>query len=438
MRHLLYGAPGPESAAQGDAPVAKRGFFAEIQHQQRVAAREAERRQNAAIREHNAAVRRTEQARKAQLRAAAASARATEAERKRLEKEAAAAHLAAMQAEVDQRNAELAVVYEEIDGLLDATLDVDDYVDLEQLRRTAEHPGFDRQDLETPVPEPQPIPDPVEPVLAAVDPPKALFGKKKKLAEAQAAAEAEYAAAHENWRQKVEELPATRQAAAAHHAQQESGRQEALARERARYADECAAREAEVQEHNSALDELIANLGYGSVDAVQEYVSIVLSNSVYPEDFAVQHTANFEPATAELRLRALLPGPDKVPEIKAYKYAKSSDEITATPLTQKAAKERYASAVHKVALRSMHEVFEADRRGLIKTISLEVGTETIDPATGRETYVPFVAVAVARDTFLEFDLSAVVPAATLDRLGAAVSKNPHGLVPISAGGVRHA
>jgi len=41
--------------------------------------------------------------------------------------------------------------------------------------------------------------------------------------------------------------------------------------------------------------------------------------------------------------------------------------------------------VHQVALRSFHEVFEADRRGLIRSISLEVGTETIDPATGVET-----------------------------------------------------
>ena len=131
-----------------------------------------------------------------------------------------------------------------------------------------------------------------------------------------------------------------------------------------------------------------------------------------------------------------MPGPDKVAATSAYKYAKSSDEITATSLSQKACKERYAGAVHQVSLRSIHEVFEADRRGLIKMISLEVGTETVDPATGLEGYVVFVAVGAERDSFLELDLSNVVPAATLSHLGAAVSKNPFNLVAANASGIR--
>ena len=75
---------------------------------------------------------------------------------------------------------------------------------------------------------------------------------------------------------------------------------------------------------------------------------------------------------------------------------------------------------------------------MIKSISLELGTETISPATGQPTYVPFVAVAASREEFENLDLSAVVPAATLEHLGAAVSKNPYALTPITAAGVRRA
>jgi restriction system protein len=89
-----------------------------------------------------------------------------------------------------------------------------------------------------------------------------------------------------------------------------------------------------------------------------------------------------------------------------------------------------------VALRSLHEVFEADRRGLIKTISLELGTEAASPATGRKVYVAFVAVAAGRNTFLECDLSSVVPVATLAHLGASVSKDPYNLVQAETTGVR--
>ena len=201
-----------------------------------------------------------------------------------------------------------------------------------------------------------------------------------------------------------------------------------LAAERTRYAQECEAREAKAVESNLRLDELIANLGYGVLDAVQEYVSIVLSNSVYPKHFPVSHDFEFDPVSAELKLRVSVPGPDTIPTVKSYKYAKSTEEIATTALSQKACRDRYASAIYQVALRSFHEVFEADRRGLIKTISLTVGTETVDPATGNLTYVPFVVAGAERESFVKFNLSAVVPELTLHHLGASVSKNPHGLV----------
>ncbi len=64
------------------------------------------------------------------------------------------------------------------------------------------------------------------------------------------------------------------------------------------------------------------------------------------------HEFSFDPTTAELQLRAQLPGPDKIPHVKAYRYNKASDSITASPLPQKEVKERYARSVHAVAFRS--------------------------------------------------------------------------------------
>jgi restriction system protein len=72
-------------------------------------------------------------------------------------------------------------------------LDVDDFVDLETLRVVATHPPFDHEHLRKPTPQPDPIPDPVPPVRGEVPAPTGLFGRKKKLAEAQAAVEARYA-----------------------------------------------------------------------------------------------------------------------------------------------------------------------------------------------------------------------------------------------------
>lgn len=417
-----------------------RGFFAELQHQARKAEQERIRRERLAVRDHASHVRRVEQARKAEANLRKQQERTAEATRKQLEKEAKEDHLEAMEADVEERNRALEVVYEDIDTLLASTLDKDDYVDLNSLRVVAHHPPFDRSDLSTPNSEPSTIHEPAKPALTLPEHPRglaSLFGKKK-FAEAVEAARQAHEQAVVNWQAQCRDAEARRQIAKEKHLQVEAERLEKLSVERARYANECAVREAEADEHNRKLDELIANLGYGTADAIQEYVSIVLSNSVYPEALPVTHEFEFDPNSSELRLRVLVPGPNSIPAIKAYKYTKATDEITSTELSQKQCRDRYASAIHQVALRSFHEVFEADRRGLIKTISLEVGTNTVDPATGLNIYVPFVIAAAERDAFLAFNLSAVVPTLTLERLGAAVSKNPYGLVTAERSGVRRA
>ncbi|QJU52781.1 hypothetical protein SCB71_05430 [Herbiconiux sp. KACC 21604] len=410
----------------------RRGILAEYQHQVRL----AEQRDRAAQRQYEASVRQAQAAQRSAQRAQAAFLRASEADRKRLEKEAAAAHVQAMQAEVDSLNTRLTETYAEIDGLLMATLAIDDFVDLESLRVVVQHPPFPRDDLRVPVPPPTPIPDPPLPVKREPQEPAGLFGRKKKMADAQAAAEAQYAADYYAWQAYTQEIPGRRARQQADYEEAERKRQHALDQALGAYRVECDAREAEASRQNAELDELIAALGYGVVEAVQEYVSIVLANSVYPEHFPVSHEAIFDPSNAELKLRVVIPGPASIPTIRAYRYVKASDEITSSDLSQRDQKDRYLGVVNNVSLRSLHEVFEADRRGLIQAISLELGTETISPATGREIYVPFVVASVARAPFMELDLSAVTPSATLEHLRAVVSKNPFALTPISATGVR--
>lgn len=415
-----------------------RGVLAEIQRQSRRAERERERLERETARAYFAAVRATEQARKAAERTQLQLDRASAAEAKRLEKEARQARVAAREAEVAEKNALLEEVYEDIDTLLQATLGKDDFVELQSLRVAAQHPPFPHPELEVPIPLPRQIPFPPDPVYTPPEPPRGLLSifSKGRHAAAIAEAEASHARALQDVEKEKEQVVVRRREMLTAHVRAEAERQKALERAKAVYERECAAREADAAEHNLELDELILNLGYGSAEAIEEYVSLVLANSVYPDIFKVRHEFEFDPSSAELRLVAIVPSPDSVPTVKAYRYAKATDEITSTALPLKAIRDRYESAVHQVALRSLHEVFEADRRGLIRTISLTVATEGTIPATGLIGQIPFVVVAAERDSFLQFDLSAVVPEATLKHLGAAVSKNPFALAPVETRGIR--
>ena len=327
-------------------------------------------------------------------------------------------------------NAALADDLAAVDALLAATLDVDDFVDLEALKvSSVEHPPFEPGALAIESPLVPPPNWPIEPVY--VEPPavRALIGAKKKQAEAVAAAQARFAAVHSQWNAYVAWLDSQYRGALTNRAQAEATRQERLAAARSRYADECRQREEEAAHRNAEITQLINDLAFDVEAAIQEYVGIVLANSVYPSVFQVSHDHEFHLASRELAIEVLVPEPSAVPAVKEYKYVKAKDEITPTALPIREQKDRYANAVWQVAVRTLHEVFEADRAGKIHSIALRVGVKAIDPATGRQGIVPFVVVAVDRETFRGFNLANVVPHATLEHLGAALSKSPFDLTP---------
>jgi restriction system protein len=91
---------------------------------------------------------RGERAQRQAERAVAQLARATAAERKAAEREAKRLHEEARLAEVAALNAQLVEAVDEIDSILVATLDVDDFVDLEKLRVKVNHPPFPGANLE--------------------------------------------------------------------------------------------------------------------------------------------------------------------------------------------------------------------------------------------------------------------------------------------------
>ncbi|WP_053204501.1 hypothetical protein [Jiangella muralis] len=412
--------------------MAKRGFFAELNYQAQQAEKRRRQQEAAAVRAHNAAVREVERAQRAAERARAAATRASEAQRKAAERESARLHVEARTAEVDALNKDLASSYDDIDTLLAWTLDFDDFVDLESLKVTVEHPPFDPGSLGTPLP---PVPElvyPPQPMYEEPPAPKGLsgvFGGKKRHAEDVAKAKADHDGQVRHWRESNTKKHADHVALVAAHEKSNAGRLAKVAEAEKAYKAECAERETEAAQKNEELTKFINDLAFDVDYAIEEYVGIVLSNSVYPDVFPVEHDHSFDLATRELMLSASIPEPTSLPTVKECRYVRAKDEIVATQLPVKAQKDRYASAVHQVALRSLHEVFEADRAGKIHSVALTVGVNRVAPATGQPEFVPLVVVAADRETFNSFDLSSVVPAATLEHLGAAVSKSPFDLTP---------
>lgn len=413
----------------------RRGLFAELQRQSAIQARERQRAQAAAVRQQAAALREAERARQASIRKAEQAARADARAKAQAEKERKQAYLEACQAEVAAQNASLAARIDELDGLLLATLERDDHIDFQTLKRVAQHPAFNPGGDARPVPAPQPVLAPAEPSWSQFAPPEPsgmskVFGGQRRHEQAVAEARARFNAAHADWEGAVRQIHEQATAAALDHRAREQQRLQRLSQAKLRYDRECAGRQTAVDEHNREVDQFAAAVAAGSPEAVVEYFDMVLANSIYPEGFPQRHRVAYVPESAQLVVEYELPTLEAIPQVREYRYVKARDETTSTARPVKDVRAQYASVVAQVALCTVHELFEADRMGRAETVVFNGIVATTDPSTGRPVTPCLVTLRTTRAVFEELDLARVDPMACLAHLNAGVSKKPEELAPV--------
>ena len=364
----------------------RRGALATFVQIQREAERQRERQARAAARSQ----------RDARREAAARTRAATldQKQRDRLYAEDRAREAAEDTAQLERQ-------VEVLQSVLAATLRVDDYLDLEALKKPPPYPAFDPLSVGTP-------PSPPSASDFAIEGPSTLgrvFAASKHAARAEQR-QAEYEQALYGYR-----------AAAQQHTQR---------LEKARFEhDADVARRRE--EHRKQVEEVSAlqrSLAARQPEAVVRYLDLVLEAAEYPDGFPHEWRLAYTAGSGHLAIEYELPGVDVVPTDKAYKYVKASDTVSpsARPVTQ--IRSIYAEVLRQTALRVVHEVLEADRGGAIRTVVFNGYVHGTNPATGREIRPCLVALATSRERFLEVDLARVDPAACLAHLEARVSKDP--------------
>lgn len=398
-----------------------------------------QRAQAAAERKAAAEQRSREAEAKRQAAAAQRAQRARERDRAAAEKQRQANYVAARIAEAEALTSEIEAEIQSIEEILQATLEIDDYVDLVQLADlvVAEHPPFRSEHLHR-VPQPPPLVAPPEPRLK---PPPPLTGLRritgrKDWAAALEAAQAEFEQRHVAWREESAELPARQLEALRVYQAQEQRRSELLAKDQRTYDQECRERDAAAAAEAEQLRTLQHGLASGDAEAVTEHLNIVLSRSVYPDGFEVEGEVEFDGELREATVHLTAAPPDSFPAVKSYRYVKKDDEIVPSQRSQKDQKDRYRQYLEHAVLRTLHEIFEADRSGIVQTAALKVSIDHVDPAVGNEVSTVVAAAAVERDTFSEINLSRVTPAETIQHLDVQISRDPLRYVPVTTRGAR--
>ena len=165
-------------------------------------------------------------------------------------------------------------------------------------------------------------------------------------------------------------------------------------------------------------------------DTIASFFSHVLDTSPYPAGFPNTHRVAFVPESRQLVVEYELPTVSVVPSVKAYRHVRSRNAIeeSARPVAQVRA--LYGQVVAQTALRVLHDLFRADRAGLLETIVLNCYVDTTDPATGQPARPFLVTVRTSKETFEGLNLRQVDPFACLRGLRAGVSRSPHELAPV--------
>lgn len=294
-----------------------------------------------------------------------------------------------------------------LQNILVATLDIDDFLDLEELKRPPKYPAFDPLVAGLP-------PNPPNPGDFQVEAPSGLARvfSAAKHAEKLAQKEAEHQAAIDAFHRAHQRHTDKLQNAHWRH-------QETVAKMQ--------------QDHQKQVEEIVAlqkGLAARKPVSVVRYLDLVLEAANYPDGFPHSWSLRYSPSSGQLDVDYQLPLIDVVPSVKSFKYNKTADSVSSTARPASQTRALYAEVLRQTALRVIHEVLEADRSGLVATVVLNGWVDTVDPATGRQTRRCLVAVATSRERFLQLDLGRVDSAACLEHLEARVSKDPSKLLPV--------
>jgi len=217
---------------------------------------------------------------------------------------------------------------------------------------------------------------------------------------------------------------------AAAHAKREAFRQEHLAKMRAQYEQRVTDIKAAVAAHNAGIDKFQQDFDAATPDAIETYFTMILESSPYPDGFPQICKIAYVRESKQLVIEYDLPRIEVVPEVASYKYIKSKDEIATSGRPTNQRKSIYGSVIAQMTLRTLHEVFKADRFGHLNTIVFNGYIDTIDRGTGRQVRPCLVTVRTTRETFKQLDLSKVDPLACLRVLNASISKSPAELTPV--------
>lgn len=350
------------------------------------------------------------------------------------DKEAVKREVEANKVLATERTAEAEQELEALGRLLHETLLVNDAVDWISLE--------DRRDFPEPRPlRPEPVPDPVLTVLPSEPRPDdkayqpkfglldSLFSSRRQRITEEC--DARYKEDRESWHRELTTVEQRNAEVTRLHDSELNRQREIFEKTVAGWEARRAEFAAQQSRRNKAVER--QRLAYESRtrEAIIEYCDLVLSTSIYPDYFPQEFEVDYSAEGRLLVVEYTLPAPDAIPRLKAVKYVVARDEFTESFITDSQARSLYDSVLYQIALRTVHELFEADTVDALDGIVFNGIVTSVDRATGNAVTACILSLQVTKSEFLPIDLARVDPRACFKSLKGVGSSKLHSLAAVA-------
>ncbi|MCK5173447.1 MAG: restriction endonuclease, partial [Planctomycetes bacterium] len=124
--------------------------------------------------------------------------------------------------------------------------------------------------------------------------------------------------------------------------------------------------------------------------------------------------------------------PDMIPTVTEVKYVQTRDEYQEKNLSQAQLNKLYDSVLYQIALRTIHELYEADVINGLQSVVFNGYVTSIDPATGQEATSCVFSIQAKKEEFEQINLANIDPKACfIKKLRGVGSSKLHSLTPIA-------
>lgn len=182
------------------------------------------------------------------------------------------------------------------------------------------------------------------------------------------------------------------------------------------------------EKKNKKVDDLKAKYMVCDQSAVLEYCELVLSNSQYPDSFPKSFELDYNPENKILVVEYSLPTIEALPTLNEVKFIKN--ELKEYHISDTQIQKMFDATMYKITLRTIHEIFEADKANAVDFVSFNGWVNAINRATGKRENNCILSIQARKVEFIEVDLAHVDPKTCFKNFKGVGSSKLSGLTPI--------